>query len=85
MSSPAPESTIGNRQSAIPKARYLMLGGFLGAGKTTAADLFRREIGDDVIVVFVRIHVRLSEDVKAWHVVFDGEVGGPDRARGRAS
>ena len=36
MSAPISESAIGNRQSAIPKARYLMLGGFLGAGKTTA-------------------------------------------------
>ncbi len=36
MSVPSSESAIGNRQSAIPKARYLMLGGFLGAGKTTA-------------------------------------------------
>src|SRR2546425_5531886 len=34
--SSAEESAIGNRQSAIKKARYIMIGGFLGAGKTTS-------------------------------------------------
>ena len=37
--------------STTPKPLRIALTGGPGAGKTTAADLFRREIGDDVIVV----------------------------------
>lgn len=36
MSYQATESAASSRQSSIAKARYVMLGGFLGAGKTTA-------------------------------------------------
>lgn len=36
---------------AAPRALRIVLTGGPGGGKTTAADLFRREIGEDVIVV----------------------------------
>ena len=36
MSYQATESAASSRQPSIAKARYVMLGGFLGAGKTTA-------------------------------------------------
>src|SRR3989441_8309733 len=44
--SSAEESAIGNRQSAIKKARYIMIGGFLGAGKTTSVARLAQRLTD---------------------------------------
>ena len=51
MTSPA-DSDVVNEPSTVPSAPFrVVVTGGPGGGKTTAADLFRREIGDRVVVV----------------------------------
>ena len=45
MSSPAPNPS-GTHEAASTPARYVMIGGFLGAGKTTAVDRFARTLSE---------------------------------------
>lgn len=79
------------------RCRIVLTGG-PGGGKTTAADLFRREIGERVVVVpeaatllfsggFPRspeIHARRSAQCAIYHVQRNAEGGNPTRIESNA-
>jgi len=46
----SPSSTSENAEASSHRCRIVLTGG-PGGGKTTAADLFRREIGEEVVIV----------------------------------